>query len=332
MLKTALSPLLFVFSCIYRLGLIFFISTVKTNTVTVPVVSFGNITTGGTGKTPAVMKLIESIDNRKKTALLTRGYGRTSSGMYIGDIASTARQIGDEAVTVKRRYPDVMIIAGKDRSKSAEEGIKRGAEVLIMDDGFQSRELNRNMDIVLIDCTAPFGNRQLIPLGMLREPLSSLARADKVILTRSDMVKEDEVEDIKKTVKKYNPYADILHAVESIREVSMISGQGKYPAEVLNGKELISFCAIGNPGGFYRLVDQAGGRIVRKIEKRDHYKWKRSDLEKISDEAYNEKAELITTEKDAARFAGVHKIEGWILKMDIMIRESDKWEDIVNEI
>ncbi|MEM0927420.1 MAG: tetraacyldisaccharide 4'-kinase, partial [Planctomycetota bacterium] len=161
--------------------------------VDVPVISVGNLTTGGTGKTPVVAFLAKWFRDRGvRVAIVSRGYGR-------GDADEN-----DEALELHQRLPDVPHLQDPDRVQSARIAIEElGTQLILMDDGFQHRRLDRDLDIVLIDATCPFGHGYLLPRGLLREPTSSLARADAVLLTRSDLVEQRCLSEIEKTVKKF---------------------------------------------------------------------------------------------------------------------------------
>ncbi len=319
-------------SYLYRLGLYLFKITTAKKKVNAGVISVGNITTGGTGKTPVVLKILETLDKECLKAVLTRGYGRKTTGIYIASPKSSFIEIGDEAVIMQRRFPELMIVAGANRYESARVAVNNSARILILDDGFQSYELERDIDIVLIDCTRPFGGGHVLPAGTLREPLSSLSRADCVILNRSNMVKENELVKIKGSIKKYNSNVSIFHAYEKIKYFREISGERRRSLEDFKNKRILCFSAIGNQAGFYNLLEKSSFTIIKKFERQDHHVWTEKELKMIVEEADKNSFEIVTTEKDAARLPQDFIINGWILIMDINIAEHEKWKRFINEI
>ncbi len=268
----------------------------------VPVISVGNLTMGGTGKTPFVLWLAAALHSRgRPPGILTRGYGRSSPEKNLilpPGARLPASRTGDEPQLFLRSGLAPVGI-GADRYTTAEELLRLfNPGVLLLDDGFQHLKLARDLDIVLIDALNPFGGGALFPLGRLREPVSALARADVVVLTRVEF--SDLGPAIENTVREWNQRAKVFRAfvtpaawVESRTGVEFPVAQR--PFEVAAG-----FCGIGNPQSFRRTLDEAGVHPVDWIEFEDHHRYRPYELRRISRAALSRGATaLVTTEKDS---------------------------------
>src|SRR5262249_19248562 len=206
----------------------------------VPVVSVGNLTVGGTGKTPCVeyvARRLRAWDRR--VAVLSRGYGSDGGP-------------NDEALVLEDNLPDVPHLQGADRAALARTAVEElEAELVILDDGFQHRRLARDLDVVLLDATDPFGHGRLFPRGLLREPASSLRRADTVLLTRCDQVPESTVNDLTDRVRRLAPDRPVVPTKHA--PVAWLQhGQPDRPTDALHGRPAAAFCGIGNPDAFRR--------------------------------------------------------------------------------
>ncbi len=261
------------------------------------VLSFGNITTGGTGKTPLVIWLCKRIisDSRfqisnSQCAILTRGY---KTG------AQETENFTDEPAVFTESCPEVKVIVNPDRAAGAEEAaIKFGTKVLIMDDGFQHRRLGRNLDIVAIDATLPFGYDRILPAGLLREPVSSLKRADAVVITRCDQIAENEVNKLEEQMQLINQNMVIARSVHAPAYVKSIDKE-EIGLEELKGKKVFAFCGIGNPGSFLSTVNKTGAELVGSKIFNDHHHYTEACIVDIFEQAESLKADLIlTTQKD----------------------------------
>lgn len=271
------------------------------------VISFGNITAGGTGKTPAVIERVQhELAAGHKVAVLTRGYGAKNAPrdplvVPGAEAASMWESVGDEPALIARKAPEVVIAKSGNRVAAAREAIERfGCDTLILDDGFQYVRLERDENIVVIDATNPFGNGRLVPRGILREPVSALARATQVILTRcgamDDMDSMDGMDaGLAQALRTYCPEAPVRrtrHAADSLWRVA----DGEAVAlEELRGQRVTAVCAIGNPGGFYRTLEELGAVVAERRAFRDHAVIPREAL--VADGV------IVTTEKDAVRMA-----------------------------
>ena len=249
------------------------------------VISVGNIAWGGTGKTPLVEALVRFLKQEgRNPAILIRGYGK------------------DEVYMLKDKFKDVPVLAGRDRIKTAADALRRYcADTVILDDGFQHWRMGRDLDIVLIDSQLPFGNRRLIPRGILREPLSSLKRADVFLLTRRDLAKEG-IELVKKELRRYNrnaPVYEAMHLPCSLR--SLPCGEKTEPSAIKN-QRIAVLAGIENPRSFTGTLSLLGAEVSLKFYFCDHHRYSKKDLKTIERLCLENRIEtVITTEKDAAR-------------------------------
>jgi tetraacyldisaccharide 4'-kinase len=223
------------------------------------VISVGNLTTGGTGKTPVVCFLANWFRNRGvRVAIVSRGYGRS------GDNEN------DEALELHWRLPDVPHVQDPDRVDAARVAVEElETEVILMDDGFQHRRLHRDLDIIVIDATCPFGYGHLLPRGLLREPVHSLRRADLVMITRCDAVSDAECAKIDAEVQKYAPSIPICRSVHRPTCLLQYPNQSS-PIDAINGCNVGVISAIGNPQGFEATLRDCGATIVDSRRLADH--------------------------------------------------------------
>ncbi len=276
------------------------IGWLKVHRVDVPVISIGNITTGGTGKTPLVIRLCKQIisDSQFKIsssqcAILTRGYKAAK------DSRGASRGYGDEPAVLAESCPGIQVVVNPDRVSGAAEAVGRfGAKVLIMDDGFQHRRLGRDLDIVAIDGTSPFGYGKLLPAGLLREPVAALKRAAAVVITRCDQITDAELIQLEDKLKKINPEMAIARSMHAPVCAKYIEDR-EINLEELKGKKIFTFCGIGNPGAFFNTLVGLGAELVGSKVFDDHYHYTDDCLADIYERARSLDAELIlTTQKD----------------------------------
>jgi len=265
----------------------------KIHRAEVPVISIGNITTGGTGKTPLVIRLCKQLisDSQfqitsSQCAILTRGY-------------KADQHYGDEPAVLAESCPGIQVVINPDRVAGAAEAISRfGAKVLVMDDGFQHRRLGRDVNIVAIDGTVPFGYGKLLPAGLLREPVSALKRADAVVITRCDQVTEAELAKLEGKLRQVNPEMVIARSVHASVCAKSIDDR-EISLEELKGKNIFAFCGIGNPDAFFNTVKVLGTKLVGSRVFDDHYHYTNECLADINEQAKRLVADLIlTTQKD----------------------------------
>jgi tetraacyldisaccharide 4'-kinase len=265
----------------------------KTHTVGVPVLCVGNLTTGGTGKTPLVVWLCRYLQEKQiGCAILTRGY-KTRQG-----------EASDEPALLAAQCPGAAVIVNPDRVAGAAEAIcHHDARVLVMDDGFQHRRLSRDLDIVTIDATRTFGYGRLLPAGLLREPVTGLRRAHAVVLTRCNQVSPETLKRLEEDIRRIHPDLVVAQAVHAPAGIRTLTGTG-IELEQLRGQQVFAFCGIGNPKSFFRTVEQAGGVLAGSTAYDDHYRYAVRDLEHIYHKAARRKASLIlTTQKDWTKIA-----------------------------
>jgi tetraacyldisaccharide 4'-kinase len=259
--------------------------------VGVPVISVGNLTLGGTGKTPMVEWLARWFRARgARVALVSRGYGAEAGGR------------NDEALELEERLPDVPHLQNRDRVAAAAMAIEEcECQLIVLDDGFQHRRLARDLDLVLIDALEPFGFEHVFPRGTLREPLAGLRRADCIALSRADLVDEHERRRIAQRVRSLAPSAAWLEVAHRPRRLVSSTGQREDLA-ALTGRRVAAFCGIGNPDGFLRTLRAAGAVVADFREFADHHSYDRNDVESLAAWADTLAVELVVcTAKDLVK-------------------------------
>jgi tetraacyldisaccharide 4'-kinase len=257
----------------------------------VPVVSVGNLTLGGTGKTPCVEYLARFYRDRGvQVAILSRGYGGSGGP-------------NDEALVLEENLPDVPHLQGADRVALADMAVEElEAELLILDDGFQHRRLARDLDVVLLDATGPFGHGRLFPRGLLREPPSSLRRAGAVLISRCDQVAESAVNELTNRVRALAPGRPVVPTTHA-PVAWMQHDQADRPVEAMRGRPAAAFCGIGNPDAFQRTLNEVGIDPIATRAFPDHHAYTRADVDDLRDWARQQPADaaLVTTQKDLVK-------------------------------
>ena len=279
------------------------------------VISLGNITVGGTGKTPTAQRLAREIhDMGYRVVILNRGYrakwhgdvGIVSDGK---NILMDAKEAGDEAYMLAKHLPEVPVLIGAERAVTGKYAIEHfGAEVAILDDGFQHWQLYRDLDIVLVDAVNVFGNGHLLPRGTLRESISHVSRADVCLMTKVDQAENGSREYIRDTFRKYNPDAKIVESVHQPRcfiplaeWYVNIAGEG-VDVEYIRGKKIMAVSAIGNPASFEQTLNDLGAEILESFRYPDHHEYTIKEMHDVLQHAENQDAEcIVITEKDAVK-------------------------------
>ena len=235
--------------------------------VPVPVISVGNLTLGGTGKTPTVEWLARWFSQRNvRVGLVSRGYGVKQDGSKQG-------HANDEALELAQKLPDVPHVLDPDRVRGARQAIEQfGCQLVLLDDGFQHRRIARDLDIVLVDALEPFGFGHVFPRGTLREPLAGWSRAQVIVLTRAELATDDQRASIRQQVRKYAPTAIWVEATHAPKWLQSPTGQ-QQPLERLAGKPIAAFCGIGNPAGFRHALVQCGYKLIAMREFADHFNY-----------------------------------------------------------
>lgn len=257
------------------------------------VVSIGNITVGGTGKTPVTMFVAETLKRQgHRVVVISRGYGRARSGLCVvsdgRDILASPEEAGDEPLMMASRLDGVPVIVGVDRvgaGRYAEE--KFSPRVIVLDDGFQHLRLERDLDIVLVDSSRGFGNGFLLPRGILREPVEALERAD-IVMVKGESAAFD---GLSSTIGRFS------YVVSALKD---LDGKNAEPPESIKGKRLTAICAIADPDSFFAFVRRAGAEIVNTLVFPDHHAYDERDVEEIRRAAL-ETDLVVTTEKDAVK-------------------------------
>ncbi|MHC4437217.1 MAG: tetraacyldisaccharide 4'-kinase [Planctomycetota bacterium] len=287
LLKSLLRILAIAYSLIVRLrNLLYSKGLLKVHHVDATVLCVGNITVGGTGKTPLVVWLCKLIAQQYKYAILTRGYKANQNRI-------------DEPAMLEESCPEAKVIVNPDRVAGATEAIdKYVVDVLIMDDGFQHRRLARDLDIITIDATQPFGYGKLLPAGLLREPVSSLRRANVVVITRCDQVTEVQLCELEQILRATNPNMVIAKSTHT-PVYTKSTGNVKVSIEQLKDKKVFAFCGIGNPDAFLNTIKNLGAELAGSTVFDDHYHYTDVCLTEIAERAKGLGADLIlTTQKD----------------------------------
>lgn len=289
------------------------------------VISLGNITVGGTGKTPTAQRLAKEIrDMGYRVVILNRGYrakfygevGIVSDGKNLNMDPAEA---GDEAYMLAKHLPNVPVLIGARRAVTGQYAIENfGAEVVILDDGYQHWQVIRDLDILLVDAVSVFGNGHLLPRGTLRESMSHISRADVCLMTKVDQAREGSRELIRKTVRKYNPTAQIVESIHQPRCLiplaewsTNLSGTG-ISVDTISGRRVMAVSAIGNPASFERTLRDLGAEIISSLRYPDHHDYTVIEMEDILRQADSFAAEMIiVTEKDAVKIPDEVAREQW---------------------
>ena len=341
MLKTVLRLLLYPLSFLYGIvttlrNYLYDTNILNANKLPCKVISIGNITTGGSGKTPTVEFLalyLQSIG--KDVGIVSRGYGRSSKHVKLVtdgfDKPNSWEQYGDEAFLLSQNLNSIPIVVGESKY---EAGLKITSEfdldVIIIDDGFQHRSLNRDLDIVLINSKDNQKTHKLLPMGKLRERISGLKRADMIIYTKTNVHKNSSY--LNKLLKNVN-----IEKINSILEAkSMLIGKDRQVIDQadIKSKNIYLLSAIGDNKGFKKTVEKIGANIVGHSKFIDHFKFKISDFQKAQKDAKKFGANyIITTEKDLVKIPDVNlEIPVYALKTEMHFSPASKLEDKINSL
>jgi tetraacyldisaccharide 4'-kinase len=265
--------------------------------VSVPVISVGNLTLGGTGKTPMIEWLACWFRGRGvRVTVISRGYG------------AEAGSRNDEALELEQKLPNVPHVQNPDRVAAARMAIEEfECQLILLDDAFQHRRIHRDLDIVLLDALEPFGFGYVFPRGTLREPIAGLRRADVVALSRANFASANERERIKATVIRHAPSALWVECNHAPRGLQAASG-GTAELSALVGKPVAAFCGIGNPAGFRRTLEECGLNVAAFREFPDHFAYRRADVESLA--TWGSKLDIeavLCTQKDLVKL-GVDRL------------------------
>jgi len=272
----------------------------RTEYVAVPVISVGNITAGGTGKTPFVEYLMTFfLQTHKQIALVSRGYKRSSRGtVVVSDGKTRAAGVGvagDEPFQIARKFPRAAVIVDERKARGARLAVEQfHPDVILLDDGFQHRSLGRTLDIVMLDGRFPLKETALLPLGRRREQLSSLRRADAVVISGISGAPGNDI-------REYSDAPQFSIRYKPVSFCNMVTNEQNAP-EGFAGKTAVAFCGVGNPESFRQTLDEVGLKVAAWMTFPDHYRYTESDVAKLRSQCENLNADfIVTTEKDAVR-------------------------------
>jgi tetraacyldisaccharide 4'-kinase len=310
------------------------------------VVVVGNLTVGGTGKTPVVEMFAKALRDRgRKVAILSRGYKSKAPPFWKKwwfalnhtepeppRIVSDGQQVlldsemaGDEPFMLARNLPGVVVLVDKDRVKAGAFAIKRfGCDTLVLDDGFQYLPLKGRLNLLLVDKTNPFGNGHMLPRGILREPVKHLKRASYVFLTKSNGRRDTELEAL---IQEHNPGVDVIECAHRPQYLQRLGGEvgssdGRMPLAWLKGRKVVAFSGIATPESFEKFLRDLGALIMARERYLDHYRYAQEDIDGLFELAQRQGAEcLVTTEKDAVRIDAAHgfPLPVYYLRLEIEI-------------
>jgi len=279
------------------------------NKFQVPVISIGNLTFGGTGKTPFTLwlsKYLGSMD--KRVMILTRGYkGKLE---HKSGILRTGRRLGynpfdygDEALVLARRLENASIVVGKNRSENLRFYFEEESpDIVLLDDGHQHLKLHRNINIVLFDTLMPLSKYKVAPLGYMREGFSALKDAELIVLGRCDQASDEQKTNLKSLIREHNkvaPFAEIAYRPKGFYYSSF---EEAFDLEAIRGRNVICVAGIASPLSFYNLVESLGGIIVHKESFPDHHYFKADEISLLLEKAKQENAIIVTTEKDIVKW------------------------------
>ena len=303
-----------------------------------PVISVGNLSVGGTGKTPTVAWLVEQLAERgHSVAVLSRGYGRSDRATHLisaGELADP-RVVGDEPAMLAGRFsataPRTVIGVGADRFTTGQLVEQRATpDFLILDDGFQHIQLARSLNIVLLDAGRPFSNGHTIPLGRLRESPASLRAADVVVVTRSHP--DLEYSTLDRMIRLRNAGVKVFHSRMAVKRLVDLSDGRSYPLKTLVGQRVAAFCGIGNPRSFFFEAQRLGCELVLKRAFRDHHKYTKRDIARLRRDAIQKSADaFMTTDKDAMNLCDPDRLtlRVFVLQIELVVDRAEELLQLV---
>ena len=320
------------------------------------VISVGNLTVGGTGKTPIVERLARTLqENGRRVAILSRGYksrrppflkrlhGRLTGriNQAIPRIVSNGRNVllgsresGDEPFMLATNLPGVVVLVDKDRVKAGRYAVEHfGADTLILDDGLQYLHLQHRLDLVLIDRQAPFGNEYLLPRGTLREPPGNLRRASHIFITKSEGADNSA---LVSRIRRYNRTAEVIECTHRPRYLQEVFTRQHQPLEVLKGAYVAAFSAIAAPESFEAALRNLGARVELTRRFTDHHRFSESEIRAFVTRCRRRDVSMIlTTEKDAVRFPRRLELSVpvYLLRVEIdLLSGHQSWQECVERI
>lgn len=297
-----------------------------------PVVSVGNLALGGTGKTPAVIGISKRLLARGiRPGIASRGYGRLSRGLRLVTDGTSPPlgpdEAGEEPVLMARQLNGVPIAVAERRIDAAREAVRQGAEIVLLDDGFQHRSLARDLDIVLVDGGSGPARERLFPAGRLREPVSALSRADVLMMTRKSVVPEE-------SASVGGGFPRLARFSAEFRPAHIAGPAGEaFPLDALRGVRVVALSAIGNPSAFLVTLGELGADVTAEIRHRDHHRYSARDLDDALRACDRERASfVVTTEKDAVRLGAFTDAKTPVRVVGISWFPGSGWEAVEETI
>ena len=318
----------------------------KNNPLGCLVIVVGNITVGGTGKTPVVEKLAKTLQqNGRKVGIISRGYkskkeslikkmlrfitnGEVAPPKVVSDgknVLLGSKLAGDEPYMLAKNLPGVVVVCDKNRVKAGYFAIKDfGCDTLVLDDGFQYLKLKGSLNICLVDSTNPFGNEHLLPRGILREPLHRLSKADYILITKTKNIQQ--CEELHRTIRKHNSLAKMIYCTHTPRFLVDIKSQEKKNLDFIKGKKVAIFSGIAYPESFEGTIKEQGADIIYTKRFLDHHRFSKGEIKTVFMESFASGAEMIlTTEKDAVRLPKIFpKIPLYYLRLEIDLLSNEE--------
>ena len=328
-----LTPLSYIYAVLIKMrGWLYDCGILKQKQLPCGVISVGNIVAGGTGKTPVVIWIAKYLQNEGfQVGVLLRGYGREDRHSIL--VVSDGKQIlipptesGDEASMIARKLPGIPVVVGRDRYSAGLEVVQlwgHAEGVLILDDGFQRRQLERDLDILTIDSIQPFGTGKLLPAGTLREPKTALKRTDVLLLTRTDLAAESI------NSKQFGQRKQVFQTCHQPTKLYQLSTGEECALNLLEGQRILAVCGIGNPEAFAGTLRQLEPKAVELLAFPDHHRYSLADLNDISARARDIGVNIVvTTEKDSqklevfaatAEFSLPESLQFFVLEIELEI-------------
>lgn len=328
----------------------------RDSTLGVQVIAIGNLTVGGTGKTPVVEKFARELrDQGRNVAILSRGYRSKPvpfhqwllNKLFLRDDTTPPRVVsdgksllldsemaGDEPYMLASNLKDVVVLVDKDRVKSGRFAIEKfGCDTLLLDDGFQYWKLRgRRQDIVLVDCQQPFGNERLLPRGTLREPPSHLARANTIFITKSD----GNTAELRRRIAQHNPVAGIIECIHHPLYMEDVFTGQRINLEAIKGRRVASLSGIAQPESFEQSLVKIGADLVYSKRFADHHRFSQQEVINAINRSKKRSAEaIITTQKDAVRFPKIDRrdLPIYFMRVEIKILTgANDFQDCVRKI
>ena len=328
----------------------------RPHTLGCQVISIGNLTVGGTGKTPIVEVFARTLQKSgRKVAILSRGYKKKKDPFLRRlvkkltfqnesvppRVVSDGQRLlldsalsGDEPFMLATNLPEVAVIVDADRVKAGQYAIQKlGCDTLILDDGYQYLKMNHRLYFALVDRTNPFGNRRLLPRGILREPIRNIKRAGFIFITKSN---GDGAEELKRTLRQYNPHAEISECRHAAKYLQNVYTGERQPLSFLQGLDLAAVSGIASPKGFEDELVRLGARVNYHKRFADHHRYKQQEIiEAINKGLQRSARALVTTEKDAVRFPMLERrdLPVYFLRVEIeMLSGVDEFHAWINRI